>query len=296
MAGIFEAKLAPILRAHLEGIDIQALSRTDVSRLASSAIPNIGSIELVTSNDFEEKYKSLYLQSFPIPAERERTEFICARLNAHFAGEREGLAPYRIVGIRDAKGEAIGASQFAILLLKGGRYAVPYLQYLYVRSENRRQDMSEVLHTMTFAVTAAVAREMGNRIVPFTLFEMEPSGHGDEEESRAFSVVRSQIHTRGGAVAVVLKRDGQDISPHVQPGLEVGAPPVSLVWAVRPSNVPKASWRIEDIGEDLIAAYYQCLRDEGLPEENIILAESIFDKRYIGSTWALVPLDQIRFN
>jgi hypothetical protein len=296
MAGIFDAKLAPSLLAHLQGVDIQALSRTDISRLATSAIPNIGRIELVDSNGFEDAYKSLYLQSFPIPEERERTEWICSRLDAHFAGERAGLAPYRIVGIRDAKGEAIGASQFAILLLNGGKYAVPYLQYLYVRNENRRQHMSEVLHTMTFAVTAAVAREMGNRIVPFTLFETEPPGHGDEEESRAFSIVRSQIHTRGGAVAIILKRDGQDISPHVQPGLEVGASPVSLVWAVRPSNVPRDSWTIEGIGKDLIAAYYQCLRDEGIAEDNIRLAESIVEERCSGSTWALIPLGQTRFH
>jgi hypothetical protein len=291
MAGIFEAKLAPSLRARLEGIDIQALSRTDASRLASSAIPNIGSIELVDCNDFREKYESLYIKSFPNQSEREGADLIFDRLAAEFAGDRAGLVPYRIVGIKDTNGEAIGASQFSIFKLKGGKFAVPYLQYIYVRGENRRQNMSEVLHTLTLAVTAAEAREMGNRTVPFTLFETEPQGHGDEEESRAFSVVRSQVHTRGGAMAVALKRDGKDISPHVQPGLEVGVPPLSLVWAVRPSPILGDCWKIEDLGRDLMAAYYQCLRDEGFPEENIKLAEDIVEKRCYGSAWALMPLD-----
>jgi hypothetical protein len=296
MAGIFEAKLAPALHAHLKGIDLQALSRIDAPRLASRAIPNIGSIELVDSNDFREKYDALYTKAFPKQAERERSDLISKRLAAESAGERDGLAPYRIVGILDARGEAIGASQFSVLPLKGGKFAVPYLQYIYVRSENRRQDMSEVLHTMTLAVAVADARGMANRSVPFTLFETEPPGHGDDEESRAFSVTRAQVHTKGGAVAVVLKRDGNEISPHVQPGLEVGDPPLSLVWAVRQSPVPGESWRIEDFGRDLMAAYYQSLRDEGFPEENISLAESMVETRCSGSAWALMPLDQIRFH
>jgi hypothetical protein len=296
MAGNLEAKFAPTLRALLEGIDVQALSRIDISRLASSAMPNIGSVELVDCNDFKEKYESLYLKSFPKRTERERPDLIFSRLSAQYAGERDGLAPYTIVGIRDVKGEAIGASQFSILLLRCGKFAVPYLQYLYVRSDNRRQNMSEVLHTITLAVTIAITRQIGERAVPFTLFETEPQGHGDEEESRAFSVVRSQVHTRGGAMAVVLKQDGKDVSPHIQPGLEVGDPPLSLVWAIRPSPVRGDHWRIEDLGKDLLAAYYQSLRDEGLSEENIRLAESLLEKRCSGSTWTLMPLDQVRFD
>jgi hypothetical protein len=45
-----------------------------------------------------------------------------------------------------------------------------------------------------------------------------------------------------------------------------------------------------------MAAYYQSLRDEGFPEENIRLAESMVDERCKGSKWALVPLDQIKLN
>jgi hypothetical protein len=294
MAGILEAKLSTALRTHLEGLDLQGLSRIDTSRLASRAIPNIGSIELVNSNDFNEKYDTLYIKEFPKQAERERSDLISMRLTAQFAGDRNGLAPYRIVGIRDSKDEAIGAAQFSVLPLKGGEFAVPYLQYIYVRSENRRQDMSEVLHTMTLAVAVADARQMGNRTVPFTLFETEPPGYGEDEESRAFSVTRAQVHTKGGAVAVVLKKDGVEISPHVQPGLEVGDSPLSLCWAVRRSPLSGTKWKIEDLGSDLMKAYYQSLRDEGFPEENIGLAERMVEERCRGSEWTLVPLDQVR--
>jgi hypothetical protein len=296
MAGIFEAKLSTALRTHLKGIDVQALSRIDTSRLASRAIPNIGSIELVDSNDFIQKYDALYINAFPKQAERERSDLISARLAAQFAGERNGLAPYRIVGIRDFADEAVGAAQFSVLPLKGGTFAVPYLQYIYVRSENRRQDMSEVLHTMILAIAAADAARMGNRTVPLTLFETEPPGYGEDEESRAFSVTRAQVHAKGGAVAVVLRGDGEDVSPHVQPGLEVGDSPLSLCWAVRRSPVLRADWNIEDLGSDLMKAYYRSFRDEGFPEENIRLAEGMVEERCKGREWILMPLDQVRFH
>ena len=297
MAGIFEPKLTSELKQHLAGIDLQALSRIDATRLAKRAIPDIGSIELVTSSDFAKFYDALYIREFPKRAERERSDLIVTRLAAQIACERDGLAPYRIVGIRDEKGEAIGAAQFSVLPLSGGEWAVPYLQYIYVRAENRRQDMSEVLHTMTLAVAVADARTMGERTVPFTLFETEPPGHGDDEESRAFSVTRAQVHTRGGAVAVVVVKGGEEqISPHVQPGLEVGEPPLSLVWAIRRSPRPGRDWRIEDVGRDLMKAYYQSLRDEGFPEENIKLAERIVEERCEGAEWRLIPLDQATFH
>lgn len=295
MAGIFESKLSTALRSHIEGIDVQALSRIDSTRLANRAIPNIGLIELVNATDFENKYDALYIKAFPKRIERERSDLIFTRLAAQYAGERNGLAPYRIVGIRDANDEAIGAAQFSVLPLKGGKFAVPYLQYIYVRSENRRQDMSEVLHTITLAVATADAANLGNRTVPFTLFETEPPGYGDNEESRAFSRTRAQVHSKGGAVAVVLIKDGEQISPHVQPGLEVEDPPLSLVWAVRKSPKPGHEWTIEEVGSDLIAAYYQSLRDEGFPEDNIRLAESMVKERCQGSTWKLIPLDETRF-
>jgi GNAT superfamily N-acetyltransferase len=297
MAGIFEPKLTPELKQHLDGIDLQALSRIDANRLTNRAIPNIGSIELVNSSDFAMFYDALYIREFPKRAERERSDLIVTRLAAQFAGERDGLAPYRIVGIRDEKGEAIGAAQFSVLPLSGGEWAVPYLQYIYVRAENRRQDISEVLHTMTLAVAVADARTMGERTVPFTLFETEPPGHGDDEESCAFSVTRAQVHTKGGAVAVVVVKGGEEqISPHVQPGLEVGEPPLSLVWAIRRSPRPGREWRIQDVGRDLMKAYYQSLRDEGFPEENIKLAERIVEERCDGAEWRLIPLDQATFH
>src|ERR1700677_1166416 len=112
MAGIFDGKFTSPLSALLEGIDLQALSRIDAARLATRAIPNIGSIELVQSEVFDKIYDALYVKEFPKRAERERSDLIVTRLAAQYAGERHGLAPYRIVGIRDANGEAIGAAQF----------------------------------------------------------------------------------------------------------------------------------------------------------------------------------------
>ncbi len=296
MAGIFGSKLTTAVRNYLEGIDLQGLCRIDASRLASRAIPNIGSIEFVDSEKFDNKYNALYMKEFPNCAERERSDLISSRLAAQSAGERSGLAPYRIIGIKDSRDEAIGAAHFTVLPLKGGKFAVPYLQYIYVRSENRRQDMSEVLHTLMLAATVADARQMNNRSVPFTLFEMEPPGYGNDEESRAFSTIRAQVHTKGGAVAIVLERDGEEISPHVQPGLEMGDRPLSLMWALRPSPVEGGKWRIEDLGGNLVAAYYQSLRDEGFLEKNIRLAESMVEEKCRGSEWRLIPLDQVKFH
>jgi hypothetical protein len=75
--------------------------------------------------------------------------------------------------------------------------------------------MSELLHTMVVSVPVADARKMRNKSVPFKLIETEPPRHGDDEESRVFSVMRVQVHTKGGAATVVLDKDGEGISPHV---------------------------------------------------------------------------------
>jgi len=158
--------------------------------------------------------------------------------------------------------------------------------------------MSEVLHTMVLAVATADALGMSAqpRTVPFTLFETEPPDHGDDATSRAYAKERSKIHTSTGGVAVVLRResDGKILSAHVQPGLEIGDPPLTLVWVIRQSPDPGRPWDIRAIGEDLVAAYYQSLRDEGFPEDNIRLAERIVKERCKGAEFHLMPLGDVK--
>ncbi|KAK5947093.1 hypothetical protein PMZ80_001239 [Knufia obscura] len=293
------SRLSQRLVHHVKGIDLISLSRISEARLAERALPNVGLVELVSANDFANLYDALYISMFPHQPERERSDLIIDRLQKEVAGEREELAPYRIVGIRDHDGKAVGAAQFSVLLLPGGDYAVPYLQYLYVRAENRRQDMAEVLHTMILAVATADAETHGNRSVPFTLFETEPTGHGEDDASRAIATQRAMIHTKAGAVAIMLRRqsDGALSSPHVQPGLEAADPPLSLVWAIRRSPALK-HWgngvvNIQDVGPGLIAAYYQSLRDEGFPENNIRLAESIVADRCTRCDFILMALSEV---
>ena len=155
----------PRLRSHIKAIDLQGHSHLSSSRLRDNAIPNIGLIEIVSGSAFEESYSGLYCSMFH-GAERERPDLIIQRLADDFAGLRGGLAPYRIVGLRDTNGEAIGAAQFSVLTLQESNYTVPYVQYIYVRAQNRRQDLSEVLHTIVLAVATADAGE--GRTVPFT--------------------------------------------------------------------------------------------------------------------------------
>lgn len=295
-AGGLASKLSGKLANHVSGIDLQDFSRISASRLDQKSLPNIGSIELVSAEAFATLYNDLYVSMFPHQLERERSDLITDRLQKDFSGQRKCLAPYRIVGIRDHCGKAIGAAHFSVLLLPGGKYAVPYLQYIYVRKENRRQDMAEVLHTIILAVANADAILHDDRTVPFTLFETEPAGHGEDEASRSIATQRTMIHTKGGAVAIMLRRDndGNLISPHVQPGLEVGDPPLSLVWAIRPSParivIQDSNVDIAEIGSDLAAAYYQSLRDEGFPEDNIRLAETIVMQRCKGCRFITMPL------
>ncbi|OQV07170.1 hypothetical protein CLAIMM_11641 [Cladophialophora immunda] len=349
-SSIFHPYLSPSLSAllaHLPAsLPLDTLSRTPPSRLQRTALPNIGLIELVSATDFSTLYDPLYVHSFPRAAERERSDLIVERLAAQAKGERTGLAPYRIVGIRDHQGEAIGAAQFSVLPVpprkgrqsttgtgadrNGGdddgldgratQYAVPYLQYIYVRRQNRRQDMSEVLHTMVLAVAAADAALMDAedgdstspgagpvmRSVPFTLFETEPPDHGDDHDSRAYALERSKIHTSTGGMALVLRRprhqkgsdDVEDeiLSAHVQPGLEPSDPPLTLVWIIRPAptSTPGQDYDLTTLGKALVAAYYQSLRDEGFPEKNIALAEGIVEQRCKGSIFQLMPLGDVR--
>ena len=344
---IFTPYLSPSLSSLLSNlppsIPVDTLSRTAPSRLKETALPNIGLIELVSSADFETLYDPLYVSSFPRRTERERSDLIIERLASQARGERKGLAPYRIAGIRDLSGEVIGAAQFSVLPVPPRRrrtavnndaanglehqseedstfkFAVPYLQYIYVRSQNRRQDMSEVLHTMVLAVASADAALMEIedgallrrtdrllRTVPLTLYETEPPDHGDDHASRAYALERSKIHTSSGGMALVLRRSkppqGTDehedeiLSAHVQPGLEPADPPLTLVWMIRrsPTSEPNKDYELTRLGKALVAAYYQSLRDEGFPEQNISLAERIVGARIEESTFALMPLADVK--
>ncbi|KAL2406773.1 hypothetical protein ABEF93_008500 [Exophiala dermatitidis] len=349
-------------------IDIDTLSRTPISRLTKTALPNIGLIELVSATDFAQFYDPLYTAMFPRRAERERSDLIVERLAAQARGDRVGLAPYRIVGIRDGEtGEAIGAAHFSVLPVPKSKtkrtnsstlttgtvhedselestynYAIPYLQYIYIRPQNRRQDLSEVLHTMVLAVSEADAasglldinrNDDDNgaittapiRTVPFTLFETEPPDHGDDQISRDYARERSKIHTSTGGLALMLVPEqtainttndntttttittptavttttsnintvDKIISPHVQPGLEKGDPPLSLVWVIRQSPNPGRPYDVNNIAKQLIAAYYQSLRDEGFPLDNIRLAEGMVQERCKGRVFQLMPLSQV---
>lgn len=272
----------PRLREHIKGIDIQRLSRVPASRLEETALPRIGLIGLVSGDAFESDYQQLYLSMFH-GGERERPDLIVERLKDDFAGVRAGLFPYRVIGIRDPNGEPVGAAQFSVLMLSGGRYAVPYLQYVYVRPESRRYDLSEVLHTMVLAVATADANADGEkRIVPFTLFETEPPNHGNSASSRTNATERTKIHTKSGSRAIMLKdKTDRILSCHIQPGLEPMDRPLTLIWVIRPSPAASAPdrWDINEVGPQLIAAYYRSLRDEGFPEANIAIAEKMAAQR-----------------
>lgn len=289
-------EISPELRKHIEGLNFMNYSRVPSARLTETALPNIGQIELVTAQRFAELYDELYISMFPNSKERERTDLITSRLIEEFGGKRQHLAPYKIVGILDHDGKAIGASHFSVLLLPNHKYAIPYVQYIYVRKENRRQDMAEVLHALTLTIATADGAAHKGRTVPFELFETEPPGHGDNEEHRAIATQRAMIHTKAGAEALMLRRVEDDVlvSPHVQPGLEVGDLPVSLVWAIRPSPAwTNVDINVAELGADLIAAYYQSLRDEGFPEANIRIAEEIVAKRCANSVFLTMSLNDV---
>lgn len=292
---LLSPRLSQRLRQHISDVDLDGICRVTAARLAAKAMPHIGLIELVAAHDFAALYDALYISMFPHAPERERSELIVDRLRKDFANQRDGLAPYRVIGIRDKDGTAIGAAQFSVLMLEAER-AVPYLQYIYVRHQNRRQDMAEILHTMVLAVATADAARHGIHNVPFTLFETEPSSHGDTEAARSNATKRAIIHTKAGAIAIMLRRksDLMLITPHVQPGLEVSAPPLSLVWAIRWSPAltlqPDLTVDINGIGHNLISAYYQSLKDEGFPEHNICLAERMVVERCAGSEFLTMPI------
>lgn len=285
----------PRLSTLAQGIEVQSLSRLPASRLEQNALPNIGQVDLVSADSFERDFQPLYVRMFH-GGERERPELIVQRLRDDFAGEREGLSPYRVIGIKDPHGNAIGGAQFSVLSLSGTKYVVPYLQYIYVRPEVRRQDLSEVLHTLVLVVATADAAALGKgRIVPFTLFETDPPNHGNSEASRTYATERSAIHTKTGSTAMMLVDcTGHFSSPHVQPGLEPGHSPYTVVWVIRPSPAQQATnIDLNDFGLSLLEAYYRSLREEGFPEENIKLAEDIARSRCVNRKFVEKPLAAI---
>ena len=118
-SSIFAPYISPSIKAHLSNLPtstpLDTLSRTPPSRLQTTALRNLSVIELVSATDFARHYDALYKASFPRRAEREGSELIVERLERQEKGERMGLAPYRVVGIRDLKGEVLGAAQFSVL-------------------------------------------------------------------------------------------------------------------------------------------------------------------------------------
>ncbi|KAJ4358773.1 uncharacterized protein N0V89_003357 [Didymosphaeria variabile] len=313
------AKLDERLKDLLAPIDLPRLSRLPTSRFLHTALPNLTLIELVSASAFAEDYNALYTSTFH-GAERERPDLIISRLAQDSAGQRTGLFPYRIIGLRGNSGEALGAAQFSVLLFptEEGHYAVPYLQYIYIRPQNRRQDLSELLHTLVLAVATAEAAKFpcpglghgqpgdnGTNIkvqVPFTLFETEPPSHGDDDDARAIAAQRTLIHARSGSMALMLRRkfplpdkQWKYLSAHVQPGLEAGDPPLTLIWVIRPNpalSEDATSPKI-DIGKlrpAVLAAVYLNFRHEGFPEENIKLAESVAGRRRVGAEFCVMEL------
>lgn len=275
------------LTSLLKEVNLTSFSRLPPQRLARTACTHISSTERVSGPTFRSHYQDLYESSFH-GYERERSDLIISRLLDEFNDGRKGLAPYYIIGFRDHDGNSIGAAQFSILFLPGQRaIAVPYLQYIYVRSSHRRQDLSEVLHTLVLAVAMAEARKHWDRTVPaeipFTLCETEPPTHGNDESARAAAKERAGIHSKSGSVALMLRdpeRVERIVSAHVQPGLDGEDPPLTLIWILRANPVMKGIV-LEDqqSGILLLEAYYNSLRDEGFAETNIRIAERLVEAR-----------------
>ncbi|KAF2209334.1 hypothetical protein CERZMDRAFT_100536 [Cercospora zeae-maydis SCOH1-5] len=288
------ALLAPLLSLplsdHIDGLELSTLSRVSASRVAESALPYIGRIELVDSDAFKDEYSRLYLANFD-GHELESPSAIVSRLKDEFAGRRRGVSPYRIVGVRDHDGAAIGAAQFSTFLLRAEDVVVPYLQYIYVRPQNRGQMMSEVLHTFVLAVSEADARSRGWALprLPFTLCESQP-GFGRQEQ-----VDRAMIHSRSGSQALLLRRrgDGKVLSPHVQPGLGPEDPPTTLIWLLRACPRGEHTQCDDRLGRAVIAAFYRNLRDEGFPECNVALAERMVQARCQDCEFWTAPLSAV---
>ncbi|KAF2438930.1 hypothetical protein P171DRAFT_477231 [Karstenula rhodostoma CBS 690.94] len=300
--------LAPTLRHLLAPIPLTPLSRLPPSRLLTTALPHIHTIELVSPPAFAAAYAPLYTTLFHGP-EREHPSLIVSRLRHAAEGKRAGLAPYRVVGLRGEGGKVLGAAQFSVLLLNDG-LAVPYLQYIYTSPEHRRQDLSEVLHTLVLAVSLAEAtnhiNDTAHVAVPFTLFETEPPTHGADDPARQKAKTRTTIHAQSGSRALMLRRLSTPsaspssshtyLSAHVQPGLELNDPPLTLIWVVRPNPDPALHTEDLDVGEigpALMAAVYRSFRDEGFLEANIALAEEMARRRGVGAEFCLMELGRV---
>ncbi|KAL5381744.1 hypothetical protein DPSP01_006931 [Paraphaeosphaeria sporulosa] len=305
LSALLAPLLAPTLQRLLAPIKLSPLSRLPTSRLLTTALPNISSIELVSSSAFETDYAPLYKSLFH-GGERERPNLIVERLRQDAQGERAGLSPYRVVGLRGEGGKVLGAAQFSVLLLDATEdaedvVAVPYLQYIYVRSENRRQDLSELLHTLVLAVSLASSPNPTKAKVPFTLFETEPPTHGDDTAARKTALERTSIHARSGSKALMLRKppvssDGLPVyvSAHVQPGLEPDDPPLTLIWVIRPNPVHQGeALDVNKLGPVVLAAVYRSFRDEAFPEANIALAEEIAEKRRVMSEYCVMGLAEV---
>ena len=268
---------------HLIGdVNLTTLSRVSAARLEQSAIPNINRIEFVDSPKFLQAYNPLYLTNFH-GHERERSAIIANRLAESFAGRRTHQSPFYVIGIRGKDGKAVGAAHFSILVPES-ETVIPYLQYIYIREENRSQLLSEVLHTIVLAVslvhhTSGLRNSATN--VPFTVCETRPG----RPKAAVAAVDTMKVHAKSGSQALMLrsKLDGRLLSAHIQPGLEMHDPPTTLIWLLRGSPASDSDLNedsLQSLGRALVAAYYKSLREDGVPERNVALAERVIEARY----------------
>ncbi|KXT08304.1 hypothetical protein AC579_2472 [Pseudocercospora musae] len=284
------------LHHHLRGIDLARISRLSIERLKENALPVIGLIESVNGPIFDSHYKPLYLANFH-GAEREHPDLIVNRLNEEQSQRRPHNFPYWVIGVRDKSGQAAAAAQFSIFLR--GWHAIPYLQYIYVRPQSRRKDLSEVLHTMVLAIAQADAAKRSIDTapqIPFTLCETTPAIRGSNAETKAAAAERVQVHAKSGSQALMVRRKEhcRILTAHCQPGLETGEPPLTLIWVLRANPASPLTIANENLGKNIIASYYQSLRDEGFPEENIALAESLVEHRLsLDHEFCLIPLHEV---
>lgn len=295
--------LTPALAHLLAPIPLSPLSRLPASRLHTTALPHIHTIELVSSSAFATAYAPLYTSLFH-GGERERPDLIVARLQDDAEGKRKGLAPYRVIGLRGTSGDPLGAAQFSVLHLSDQGEVVPYLQYIYIDPAHRRQDLSELLHTLVLAVARAEGPGRAESKVPFTLFETEPPAHGDDVGARNTASERITIHARTGCLALMLRRNisttSSDssasgyLSAHVQPGLEPDDPPLTLIWVIRPNPAHRDEvLHVNKLGPVVLAAVYSSFRDEEFPEANIALAERMAAARRTGAEFCLLELGEV---
>jgi hypothetical protein len=190
--------------------------------LASTKVKRIERLSSDTAADIQTQAFALYEASFPSEDEREPVDLIKTRIE-------EKTFDFHAHAYLDEADKVVGYCQGSIVKTANPVAQVFFsLQYCCVDISFRGGGIMQLMHAVNCATLVACAKKLGCDPLG-VIWETEPAGLGEDDESRKFTKSRLIIHNKAGGRVLIGKRaDGSYVNLHVQPRLTPESSPITL--------------------------------------------------------------------